>query len=118
MTVTLLKALIALLPACMLLSGSAVLFSRTKAVSCFLQLLGTGGLVVVVLAHVCEALHLFPGMGWGLEASIGHYLDLGSALVGITAFPTGYLIYSLTTRRIDPSRAMPSRSARTSVASR
>ena len=95
MNVTLLKALIALLPACALFSGSAVLFSRTKAVSAFLQLLGAGGLVVVVLTHVAEALNLFRGMQWGLEDSVGHYVDLGSAIVALTLFPTGYLLHAL-----------------------
>src|SRR5438128_5107915 len=40
-----------------------------------LQLLGAGGLVLVVLTHVSEALHLFPWMHWRDEHSIGHYLD-------------------------------------------
>jgi hypothetical protein len=30
---------------------------------------------MVVLTHLCEALHLFPWMHWGLENSVGHYLD-------------------------------------------
>jgi len=38
-------------------------------------------------SHVSEALHLFPG--WGLEHSAGHYLDLSSAVVGLTLFPVG-----------------------------
>lgn len=42
MSVTLLKVLIAFLPAAMLFSGSAVLFSRKKSGSSFLQLLGAG----------------------------------------------------------------------------
>ena len=37
----------------------------------FLQLVGAGCLVIVVLAHVFEALHLFPLMRWGQEQSIG-----------------------------------------------
>ena len=81
MDVTLLKALGAFVPASMLLSGSIVLFLRGKTVSSFLQLLGAGCLVTVVLTHVCEALRLFPWMDWGLEHSVGHYLDLWSAVV-------------------------------------
>ena len=93
MNMMFLKALIALLPASLLLSASAILFSRRKAVSTFLQLLGAGGLVVVVLAHVSEAVNLLPWMNWGLQNSVGHYLDLGSAVIGLTSFPIGYLIY-------------------------
>jgi hypothetical protein len=39
---------------------------------------GCGCLAVVVL----ERLALLPGMGWGLPASPGHYLDLVSAVAG------------------------------------
>ena len=98
MNVTLLKALAALVPACMLFSGSVVLFFRGKTVSSFLQLLGAGCLVVVVLTHVSEALHLFPWMHFGLEHSLGHYLDFGSAVLGLTLFPLGYLVHALTKR--------------------
>jgi hypothetical protein len=93
------KALVALAPVCMLFSGSAVMFFREKTVSSFLQLLGAGCLVVVVLTHVCEAFSLFPWMHWGDEHSVGHYLDLGSAVLGLTLFPIGYLLHALTKRR-------------------
>lgn len=94
----LLKALVALVPAGMLFSGSLVLFFRVKTVSSFLLLLGAGCLGVVVLTHVFEALHLFPWMGWGLEHSVGHYLDFWSAVLGLTLFPLGYLLHALTKR--------------------
>jgi Ca2+/Na+ antiporter len=89
------KALFALLPACILLSGSVVLFLKGKTVFSLLQLLGAGCLLVVVLTHVSEALQLFPQMHWGLEHSVGHYLDLSSAVLGLTLFPTGYLLHAL-----------------------
>jgi hypothetical protein len=98
MNVTLLKALVALVPACMLFSGSIVLFFRGKTACSFLQLLGAGCLVVVVLTHISEALHLLPWMHWGLEHSAGHYLDLSSAVLGLTLFPTGYLLHTITKR--------------------
>jgi hypothetical protein len=98
MNATLLKALVAFLPAGMLFSGSVVLFTREKTVWTFLQLLGAGCLVVVVLTHVCEALHLFLWMHWGLEHSAGHYLDFWSAVLGLTLFPVGYLCDALTRR--------------------
>jgi len=98
MNATLLKALVALVPACILFSGSIVLFCRGKTLCSFLQLIGAGCLVMVVITHLCEALHLFPWMHWGLEQSVGHYLDLGSAVLGITLFPIGYLLHALTDR--------------------
>jgi hypothetical protein len=99
MTPTLVKALLVFAPACMLFCGSVVLFLRAKAVGSLLQLLGAGCLMVVVLAHICEAVHLFPSMHWGLEHSIGHYLDLSSAVLGLILFPLGYLLYALAYRR-------------------
>ncbi len=98
MNVPLLKGLVALAPACMLFSGSLVLFFRGKTVCLFLQMLGAGCLVVVVLTHICETLHLFPWMDWGLEDSVGHYVDLSSAILGLTLFPVGYLLHALTER--------------------
>lgn len=91
----LLKALIALVPAGMLLFGSARLFRAARRLSAMLQLLGAVGLVMLVLTHICEALHLFPVMGWGAEHSPGHCLDVGSALCGFTLFPLGYLLHAL-----------------------
>jgi hypothetical protein len=98
MNVTLLKALVALVPASMLFFGSIVLFTRRKAMCSLLQLLGAGCLVAVVLAHVCEALRLFPWMDWGLKHSVGHYLDFSAAVLGLTLFPLGYLFDALTRR--------------------
>ncbi len=98
MHLTFLKVLVALVPACMLFSGSVVLFRRGKTVFTFLQLLGAGCLVVVVLTHPCETHHLSPWMHFGLEHSLGHYLDFGSAVLGLTLFPFGYLVHALTNR--------------------
>jgi len=99
MNVALLKALAAFLPASFLLSGSAILFLRQKGLYPFMQLLGAGGLLAVVLIHACEAMHWLPGMHWGMEHSAGHYVDLVSALLGLTLFPTGYLLHALFPKR-------------------
>ena len=98
MDITLVKALVALIPACMLFAGSVALFLRGKTAGCVLQVLGAGCVVVVVLAHLSEALHLFPSMHWGDERSVGHYLDLSSAVLGITLFPLGYLLHAVARR--------------------
>ncbi len=98
MNATLAKALVARVPAGILFVGAVLLFLREKILGSFLQLLGAGCLVVVVLAHITEALHLFPWMHWGEAHSVGHYLDLGSAVLGLTLFPMGYLLHALTKR--------------------
>lgn len=95
MNVILLKALVLLVPVGLLFLNSLVLFRR-KAPWSALQLLGATFLVTVVFTHVCEALRLFPWMQWGAEHSPGHYLDLASAVLGITLFPAGYLMRLVT----------------------
>jgi hypothetical protein len=62
MSAALLKVVVALAPALVLLTGSALLLLRTRAVSSWLQLFGTIGLTVVVLTHVCEMFQLLPWM--------------------------------------------------------
>lgn len=98
MNPTLLKALVALVPTCVLFLASAITFVRDKREWSVLELIGAAGLVLAVLTHLCEALRLFPGMHWGEEHSIGHYLDLTSAILGITFFPLGYLVRALATK--------------------
>ena len=100
MNATLLKALLAFVPAAMLFAGSVAWLVRVRTAGSFLQLLGAGGVMLVILAHICEALHVFPWMGWGLENSPGHYLDLSGALLGLTLFPIGYLLNAVSTRWI------------------
>jgi hypothetical protein len=108
----LLKALVALLPASLLLSGSAIAFRRVRTLYAFAQLFGAACIVVVVLTHVFEALHLFPGMQWGLEHSPGHYMDLLCAVLGFTLFPAGYLLHALSLLR---KRSGPTNSSSFSV---
>ena len=98
MNVTLLKALIASVPVGTLFAWSLGAFCKGKALSSLLQLLGAGCLVIVVLTHVCEALQLLPWMQWGVEQSVGHYLDFWSAVLGLSLFPIGYLLHAFTKR--------------------
>jgi hypothetical protein len=79
----------------MLFCGALVLFRRERSVSSFLQLIGSACLIVVVLTHVAEALHLFPSMHWGRPHSLGHYVDFGSAVLAFALFPVGYLPHAL-----------------------
>ena len=95
---TLAKALATFVPASALFFGSMVLFRKERTACSFLQVLGAGCIVVVVLTHVSEALSLFSWMHWGSDHSAGHYLDLVCAVLGLTLFCAGYLLYSLKKR--------------------
>jgi amino acid permease len=92
-----LKSFVALIPACLLFIGAAIIWLRRKSLSSIFQLLGAAALVVVVLAHVFEALPVFPRIGWGSRNSVGHYLDLLCAILGVTLFSLGYLIHAMDT---------------------
>jgi hypothetical protein len=93
MNVTLVKALMALAPVSVLLFVAAISFLRERMLSSFLQLLGAAGLLSVVVAHACEALELLPWMHWGEPHSVGHYVDLVSAILGLTLLPLGFLLH-------------------------
>lgn len=97
----LLRSLILLIPACMLLIGAGVLFSRSRTTWLFLQLIGGAGVAIVAIAHLCEALNILPGMGWGRGNSAGHYLDLLGAILGLVFFPIGYLLHALMGRKVE-----------------
>ena len=99
MNTSLIKAVVALVPGVMLACGSLLLFTKARTGASFLQVLGAGFLLLVVLAHLFEALQLFPGMRWGLERSAGHYVDLCSAVMGLALFPFGYLLHALSASR-------------------
>ena len=95
----LLKVLLALAPTMLLLLGTAALYVRTKAAAALVQTLGAACLLVVVLTHLCEVLNLLPIMGWGAQASIGHYIDLASAILGVALVTVGALIHAFSKRK-------------------
>ena len=99
MNATLLKALVMLALVGLLLLWSAISFTRSRQPWSGIRLAGATCLLVVVLTHLCEALGLFPVMRWGSPTSPGHYLDLSSALLGLTLLPAGYLGAYLSARR-------------------
>jgi Ca2+/Na+ antiporter len=98
MNIVLLKALVGLVGVCVLLFWSGVAFVKGRTKWSFVQLLGAGFLVMVALTHICEALNLWPWMRWGQPDSVGHYLDLSSAILGLTLFPIGLLCAKLSRR--------------------
>jgi hypothetical protein len=94
----LLKALATLIPAGMLCASTTITHMNKRKLPSALQLFGAACLVMVIFTHVCEALHLLPWMRWGDSNSAGHYLDLASAITGLTLLPLGYLLRVIKTR--------------------
>lgn len=99
MNAALIKSLVVLVPVSLLLLGSILQWLRERSVTVFLQVSGSACLLLVVLTHICEATHLFPGMRFGDDHSPGHYLDLSCAVLGVVLFPIGYVLQARTKRR-------------------
>ena len=97
MNPTFVKAVAALVPTGLVLIGSTLQFSRRKGTAAVFQVIGAACLMVVVITHLNEALGWFSWMQWGLERSVGHYIDLVAAIGGLALFPIGYLLGALTT---------------------
>ena len=97
---TLLRSLVALVPTSALLAASVIVYTRARSTGSLLQLVGAGCLVIVVLTHVFEALDLLPWMQWGRPHSVGHYVDMWSAVLGLTLVPAGYVLRRIRSRRL------------------
>jgi hypothetical protein len=91
MNLSLVKVVVASIPVTAIFSYAITVFVRRRSVWAAVQLTGAAGLVLVVVAHVCEALHLLPWFGWGQEHSVGHYIDLSGAILGLALLPLGYV---------------------------
>lgn len=89
-----------------ILLASSIAFAKHRTVWTLLQLAGAVCLGAVVFAHFAEEFHLFPGMGWGMKHSIGHYVDLASAVLGMTLFPLGICASAVSRRRETNSRTI------------
>jgi succinate dehydrogenase/fumarate reductase cytochrome b subunit len=91
MNLALLKGVLALAATSALLVGSAILYRRRGTMGSVLQLLAVTCFVIVAFTHVLEPLQIFPGMGWGQPRSIGHYIDVCAAILGLTLMFAGLL---------------------------
>lgn len=60
-----------------------------RGVGRLLLILGAASLGLAALTHLCEAIQLFPAMGWGLPSTPGHYLDLDSTAMGLALLAAG-----------------------------
>lgn len=89
---TTLKGILALAAAIALARVLIVLYRRRRTVGSALLLLGVACFVVVAVAHVFEAFALLPALGWGQSYSLGHYIDLAAAALGVVLVSVGLLV--------------------------
>lgn len=99
MSASVLKGLLALAAACVFLGVCAVLVLTRRGLSSALQALGIGG--VMALTHVFEKFSILPELGWGRPHSVGHFIDLVAALLGVTLVTTSFLLWRRDHHRSD-----------------
>ena len=76
---------------CIAFGASIASFAEEKTGIALTQLVGACFLLVVIFAHVSEAFGFIPSLGWGRPNTLGHYIDLVSAIAGAVLFPVGYI---------------------------
>ena len=89
---TLTRAALVAVPVAALLVYSVLVARRHRTIGSGLQALGAAFLIVVVMTHLAEGMHVFPRMRWGQPDSVGHYVDLCSALLGLALTPIGFVL--------------------------
>jgi hypothetical protein len=87
-----LKGLLALAAACVFLGVSVALFRTRRGFVSTLLAIGLGCFAVMALTHVFEAFSIFPQFGWGRPGSVGHFIDLAAAMLGVTFVAASYLL--------------------------
>lgn len=92
MSASVLKGLLAFAAACVFLAGCVALFVTRRGLSSALQALGIACFGMMALTHAFEKFAILPELGWGQPHSVGHYVDLVAALLGVTLVTTGFLI--------------------------
>ena len=95
MNMAVLKGFLALSAAFLLFLGAAIFYRRRRTRGSVSLLVGAACFVVVALTHVFEALEILRAAGWGQPRSIGHYIDLGAAVLGLTLVFSGLVLHYL-----------------------
>ena len=89
-------------------TGTAMWYRARRSLSIRLLLVATGCFVVVALAHLCEATQLLVPAGWGQPHSLGHYLDLLAAWLGMGFLAAAaVLVFRPPRARSTPSHTLP-----------
>jgi hypothetical protein len=87
-----LKGLLALVAAGVFLGVAVILLLTRKSLGAVVQGLGIGCFAVMALTHVFRAFSILPGLGWGQPHSVGHFVDLVAALLGVALVTTSFLL--------------------------
>lgn len=92
MDVAVLRGLLSLAGACVFVGVSAALFVTRRDLGSALLATGIGWFGVMALTHVFESFSILPAFGWGRPRSVGHFIDLVAALLGVTFVTLSFLL--------------------------
>lgn len=101
MSASAVKGLLALVAACVFLGVCVALLWTRRGVSSTLQALGIGCFGVMALTHVFENFSILPELGWGRPHTVGHFIDLVAALLGVTLVILSFLLWRRDHHRSD-----------------
>lgn len=93
MNAAVLKGLLALAGAGGFLAVSTALFMTRRDLGSVLLATGIGWFGVMALTHFFESFSILPAFGWGRPHSVGHFIDLAAAVLGITCVTLGFLVH-------------------------
>jgi len=77
------KGILALVVTCVLLAVSVARLLTARSLGSALQAVGVGCFAVVAATHIFEEFSVLPALGWGRPNSVGHFIDLTAALLGV-----------------------------------
>ena len=86
------KGFLALGAACVFLGVSAALFLTRRSLGPALQAFGLACFGIMALTHVFEAFAILPTLGWGQAHTVGHFIDLSAALLGVAFVTASFLL--------------------------
>ena len=92
MNAAVLRGLLALAGASLFLAVSAALFMTRRDLGSALLATGIGWFGVMALTHFFESFSILPAFGWGQPHSVGHFIHLAAALLGITFVTLSFLL--------------------------
>ena len=93
MSASAVKGLLALVAAGVFFGVCVALLWTRRSVSSTLRASGIGCFGVMALTHVFENFSILHELGWGRPHSVGHFVDLVAALLGVTLVIASFLLW-------------------------
>jgi hypothetical protein len=86
------KGVLALVSTCGLVAVCAARLVTGRSLASALQAFGIGCFAIMAATHVFEEFSLLPALGWGRPESVGHFIDLTAALLGVALVAASFLL--------------------------